>query len=144
MIHWVKDPALSLLWHRFDLWPGNLGVPQAQPKKKKVEMILAISRPTCAVSRIILFSLCFVEVKGQSRRPGAALRGHSWMGHPNLGITVRRHGHSHLAPEMCPELRDFIPGQWLSARERAEQGPARIQSRRRRCQVAPANVWRLG
>ena len=37
----VKDPALSLkqlrslLWCRFDPWPGNLHMPQAQPKRKK-------------------------------------------------------------------------------------------------------------
>ena len=28
----VKDPALSLLWHRFDPCPRNLHTPQAQPK----------------------------------------------------------------------------------------------------------------
>ena len=33
MIQWVKDLALSLLWHRFDPWPGNFHVPQAEPKK---------------------------------------------------------------------------------------------------------------
>ena len=38
---WVKDPTLSLLWlwlllwHRFDLWPGNFHIPRAQPKKKR-------------------------------------------------------------------------------------------------------------
>ena len=26
----VKDPALSLLWHRFDLWPGNFHMPKGQ------------------------------------------------------------------------------------------------------------------
>ena len=30
----VKDSSLSLLWLRFDPWPGNLCVSQAQPKKK--------------------------------------------------------------------------------------------------------------
>ena len=33
MIQWVKDLALSLLWHRFDPWPGNFHVPQREPKK---------------------------------------------------------------------------------------------------------------
>ena len=28
----VKDPALSLLWYRFDPWSGNFCMPQEQPK----------------------------------------------------------------------------------------------------------------
>ena len=32
---WVKDLALSLLWCRFDLWPGKFHMPCAQPKKEK-------------------------------------------------------------------------------------------------------------
>ena len=35
MVQQVKDPALSLLWCRFEPWPGNLYVPRARPKKKK-------------------------------------------------------------------------------------------------------------
>ena len=41
MVQWVKDLALalqqlwSLLWSRFDPWPGNLYMPQAQTGKKK-------------------------------------------------------------------------------------------------------------
>ena len=31
----VKDPAWSLLWHKFDPWPGNFHVPWAQPKKRE-------------------------------------------------------------------------------------------------------------
>ena len=31
----VKDLALSLLWLRFDPWPGNIHMLWAQPKKKK-------------------------------------------------------------------------------------------------------------
>ena len=31
----LKDPALSLLWHEFDPWPGNLSVPWVQPTKSK-------------------------------------------------------------------------------------------------------------
>ena len=30
----VKDLALPLLWHRFDTWPGNLCLPQVQPKSE--------------------------------------------------------------------------------------------------------------
>ena len=30
---WVKDLVLSLLWHRFDPWPGNFYMPW--PKEKK-------------------------------------------------------------------------------------------------------------
>ena len=39
VVQQVKDPVLpllwlrSLLWHRFDPWPGNFCMPQAQPKK---------------------------------------------------------------------------------------------------------------
>ena len=32
---WVKDQALSLLWHRFSPWPGYFHMPQSQPKRKK-------------------------------------------------------------------------------------------------------------
>ena len=35
MAQWVKDPALLLLWHGFDSWPGNIHMPWAQPGKKK-------------------------------------------------------------------------------------------------------------
>ena len=31
----AKDSALSLVWLRFDPWPGNFHMPQVQPKKKK-------------------------------------------------------------------------------------------------------------
>lgn len=31
----VKVRALSLLWLRFDLWPGNFHIPWVQLKKKK-------------------------------------------------------------------------------------------------------------
>ena len=40
MVQWVKEPVLLLQWlwflqrHRFDPWPGNLYMLQAQPKKK--------------------------------------------------------------------------------------------------------------
>ena len=33
----VKDLVLSLLWHRFDLWPRNFCILQAQPNKKAKE-----------------------------------------------------------------------------------------------------------
>ena len=36
MAQHVKGSALSLLWCRFDPWPGNFRVPKAQPKKKDV------------------------------------------------------------------------------------------------------------
>ena len=35
----VKDPALSLLWYRFDPWPGNFCTPSAQPKRKEKKRI---------------------------------------------------------------------------------------------------------
>ena len=31
----VKDPVLSLLWERFDPWPGNFHMLECGPKKKK-------------------------------------------------------------------------------------------------------------
>ena len=31
----VKDPVLSLLWYRFNLWPGNFHILRARPGKKK-------------------------------------------------------------------------------------------------------------
>jgi len=34
VVQQVKDPAFSLLWHRFDPWPGTFHVPWMQPKKK--------------------------------------------------------------------------------------------------------------
>ena len=40
MVQWVKNLALSLqwlgslLWHRFDSWPGNFHTSRAWPKKK--------------------------------------------------------------------------------------------------------------
>ena len=33
MAQWVKDLALSLLWHRSDPWPGNF---HKEKKKRKV------------------------------------------------------------------------------------------------------------
>ena len=35
----VKDPVLSLLWHRFSPWPANFHMPHMQPKKKKVPVV---------------------------------------------------------------------------------------------------------
>ena len=32
---WLKGPALSLLWSRFDPWPGNFCMQWVWPKKKK-------------------------------------------------------------------------------------------------------------
>ena len=32
---WVKDPASSLLWLRFSLWPRNFCAPWTPPKIKK-------------------------------------------------------------------------------------------------------------
>ena len=38
---WVKDPVLLHLWHRsqmwlrFDLWPGEIHMPQVCPRKGK-------------------------------------------------------------------------------------------------------------
>ena len=34
MVQWVKDLALLQLWLGFDLWPGNLPMLRAWPKRK--------------------------------------------------------------------------------------------------------------
>ena len=34
MVQKFKDLVLSLLWHGFDPWPGNLGMLWAWPKRK--------------------------------------------------------------------------------------------------------------
>ena len=34
MVERLKDPALSLLWHRFDPWPRSFHMPWNWPKKK--------------------------------------------------------------------------------------------------------------
>ena len=36
MAQWVKYPVLSLLWRRFNPWPGNFHMPQVRPKMKKI------------------------------------------------------------------------------------------------------------
>ena len=36
VVQQVKDPALSLLGHRFDPWPENFHMPWAKSKKKDV------------------------------------------------------------------------------------------------------------
>ena len=35
MAQWVKDPALSLLWCRFHLWPRSFHMPWAWPPKRR-------------------------------------------------------------------------------------------------------------
>ena len=37
MAQGIKDLALLLLWHGFNLWPGNFHMPWVWPKKKKKE-----------------------------------------------------------------------------------------------------------
>ena len=39
----VKDPAMSLLWHRFDPWPRNFHMLQVQPKKEREGMLFSVS-----------------------------------------------------------------------------------------------------
>ena len=42
MVHHVKDPVLSLLWHRFGPWPRELlhAVDAAKKKKKRLEFFI--------------------------------------------------------------------------------------------------------
>ena len=35
----VKNPSLSLLWHRFSPWPGNFHMPWSWPKKSETFLI---------------------------------------------------------------------------------------------------------
>ena len=42
----VKDPALSLLWHGFNPWPGNCHMPAVMVKKKKKISKRASSTPS--------------------------------------------------------------------------------------------------
>ena len=35
----VKDPALLLLWYRFNPWPRNVRMLQAQPKESEAENV---------------------------------------------------------------------------------------------------------
>lgn len=43
-MHQVKDPVIAslwlglLLWHGCHIWPGNLGIPQVQPKINKCKL----------------------------------------------------------------------------------------------------------
>ena len=39
MAQWVKDPAVSLLWHELDPWPGNFWVLQVQLKNKNKNIV---------------------------------------------------------------------------------------------------------
>ena len=43
MAQWVKDLALSLLWRRFDPWPGNLHMPFGRPPPKAIRAPLPAS-----------------------------------------------------------------------------------------------------
>ena len=36
MAQQVKDTVLSLLWHKFDPWPGNFCMLRVRPKNKKI------------------------------------------------------------------------------------------------------------
>ena len=36
MAQQVEDPALSLLWHGFDLWPRNFHMPWVPPAKESI------------------------------------------------------------------------------------------------------------
>ena len=50
MVQWIKDPALSLqwlrslLWCRFDPWPGNFHMLPAWSKKKVIRWTIRTDR----------------------------------------------------------------------------------------------------
>ena len=50
----AKDLALSLLWHRFNPWPGNFRMPQAWPKQTNKK-------------HLYYLSLCWSRIQEQSR-----------------------------------------------------------------------------
>ena len=68
---WVKDPALSLqkpeslLWYRFDPWPGNFHMLRAWQKKKKKKKQEKKHVPNFANIKIVIFdhilSLLFTD-----------------------------------------------------------------------------------
>ena len=49
MAQGVKDPALlllwlrSMLWRKFNPWPGNFYIPWSQPKKEKEKSMLSLT-----------------------------------------------------------------------------------------------------
>ena len=49
MVQWVRDPGLSLLWLRFDLWPGGLLHATDMPPTKKNDKYINMTemRPKC-------------------------------------------------------------------------------------------------
>ena len=47
MAHQVKDLALSLLWLRFDPWPGNFYMSQGWPKNNKIKQNLPFTIERC-------------------------------------------------------------------------------------------------
>ena len=49
MLQWVKDPASSLLWLRFDPWPGTFRMLWAWPKKKKALLSVTTYIPRLAL-----------------------------------------------------------------------------------------------
>ena len=54
MAQGVKDPTLSLLWHRFDSSPGNFCMPWVWPRKKKKKGMSGRGNSECKGSEAVL------------------------------------------------------------------------------------------
>ena len=61
----VKDSALSLLWLRFDPWPGNSSMPWVWPKKK-----LQISYLTGELNSFMFMIIIDISEFGGSQASG--------------------------------------------------------------------------
>ena len=62
MAQQLKDPALSLLWHEFNPWPGNFHVPWVVDKKKNIYIyiyIRSIVFPLRVASKYVLRQYSF-------------------------------------------------------------------------------------
>ena len=58
----VKDPVSSLLWHRFDSWPGKFCMPWAGPKKNRENPLTVDVRVCEFVSDSQLLSVPLIRV----------------------------------------------------------------------------------
>ena len=65
MAQWVKDPAVSLLWHELDPWPGNFWVLQVQLKNKNKNIVPCV----CTI---------YLKVDGKEEKGGEKKQAEMW------------------------------------------------------------------
>ena len=55
MVQQIKDAVLSLLWHKFKPWPGNLHTPwdRAEGKKKKKSITPKVNTSTLYAQNLL-------------------------------------------------------------------------------------------